>query len=53
MPAAWIVEPVDVLEQRSFGLLSGFPSVAPDEFGFDGFEKGFDSGVEAPIFVKR
>ena len=45
MSSAWVIEAVDVLEQRGFGLLSGLPCLAPDEFSLDGFEEGFYSGV--------
>ena len=52
MAAAWIVEAVDIFEDRNLGLAPRVPCPAPDQFGLDGFEEGFDGGVEAPIFVK-
>ncbi len=53
MASSWIVEPVYVFEDRHLSLPTGFPVIAPDQFRLDGFEEGFDGGIEAPIFVKR
>ena len=45
MPAARVIEAVDVLEDASFGLATGFPIPAPDQLGLDGLEERLDSGV--------
>ena len=45
MPTAWVIEAVDVLEDGGFCLPMGFPRPAPDQFGLDGFEEGFDGCV--------
>ena len=52
MPAARIIEVVDVLKDAGCGLATGFPNPAPDQFGLDGFEERLDNGVDAPMFVK-
>ena len=52
MPAARIIEAVDVLKDAGFGLAAGFPGPAPDQFGLDGFEERLDNGIDAPMFVK-
>jgi hypothetical protein len=52
VPSARIVEAVDVLKDRGFGLAAGFPRPAPDQFGLDGFEERVDNGIDAPMFVK-
>ena len=52
MPAARIIEAVDVLKDAGFGLAASFPIPAPDQFGLDGFEERLDNGIDAPMFVK-
>jgi len=49
MPAAWVIEAVDILEDDGFGLATGLPRPAPDEFGFDGLEERLDNGVVMAI----
>ncbi len=49
MSTAWIVEAVDVFEDGDFDLSSCLPVSAPDHFGFEGFEKAFDSCVVIAI----
>ena len=53
MPAARVIEAVDVLKDAGFGLAAGFPRPAPNQLGLDGLEEGLDSGVDAPMFVKQ
>lgn len=45
MPAAQIIEAVDVLKDRGFGLAAGFPCPAPDQVGLDVFEERLDNGI--------
>ncbi len=45
----WIVEAIDVFEDRHLCLPAGFPCVAPDQFSLDGFEERFDSCVVITI----
>ena len=45
MPTAWVIEPVDVLEDGRLNLSAGFPRASPDQLGLDGFEEGLDCGV--------
>jgi hypothetical protein len=52
MPAARVIEAVDVLKDAGFGLATGFPCPAPDQLGLDGLEERLDNGVDAPMFVK-
>jgi hypothetical protein len=52
MPAARVIEAVDLLDDGGFGFATGFPNLAPVQFGFDGLEERLDSGVDAPMFVK-
>jgi len=49
VPAAWVIEAVDILEDDGFGLATGLPRPAPDEFGFDGLEERLDNGVVMAI----
>ncbi len=49
MPPSWIIEPIDIPEYRPFSLASGFPSVAPDQFGLERFEECFDHGIVVTI----
>ena len=53
MPAARVIEAVDVLKDAGFGLATGFPTPAPEQLGLDGLEERLDNGVDAPMFVKR
>ena len=46
---AWIVKAVDVFKDRDLCLSAGFPCVAPDQFGLDGFEERFDGSVIVTI----
>lgn len=52
MPAARVIEAVDVLKDAGFGLAAGFPCRAPEQLGLDGLEERLDNGVDAPMFVK-
>ena len=45
MTAAWIVEPIDILEDRTFCLTACVPFVAPDQFSLDGFEERFNHKI--------
>ena len=45
MAPAGIVEPVDVLKDGCFCLVSCWPALPPDEFGLQGFEERLDRGV--------
>jgi hypothetical protein len=45
MFAAGIVEAVDVLREGIADVVSGCPSVPPDQFGLEGFEKGLDGSI--------
>ena len=49
MPASWIVEAVDVFEDRHLGLPPRSPCPAPNQLGLDGFEEGFDSRIVITI----
>jgi hypothetical protein len=53
MPAARVIEAIDVLKDGGFGLATGLPIPAPDQFGLEGLEKRLDHGVDAPMFVKQ
>ena len=53
MPAARVIEAVDVLKDAGFGLATVFPCPAPEQLGLDGLEERLDNGVDAPMFVKR
>jgi anti-sigma factor ChrR (cupin superfamily) len=44
-----VIEAVDVLEDGGFGLATGLPCAAPDEFCLDGFAEGFDSCIAVAI----
>ena len=52
MPAARVIEAVDVLKDAGFSLAAGFPIPAPDQLGLDGPEERLDNGIDAPMFVK-
>jgi hypothetical protein len=52
MPAARVIEAVDVLKDGGFCLAAGFPGPAPDQFGLDGFGERLDNCDDAPMFVK-
>ena len=49
MAAAWIVKPIDILEDRTFCLTPCVPFVAPDELRLDGFEERFYHGIIVAI----
>ena len=49
--ATWIVEPVDVFEDRHLGLPPCFPRMSPDQFCFDGFEEGLESRISIAIIL--
>ena len=49
MPAAGVVEAVDVAEERDFDLAPGLPVATPDQFGFQGFEEAFDCRIIVTI----
>jgi len=53
MPAARVIEAVDVLKDAGFGLATGFPRLAPEQLGLVGLEERLDNGVDVPMFVKR
>jgi hypothetical protein len=49
MPAAWVIEAVDVSADGGFGLAMGFPRPAQDQLDLDGFEERLDNGVVMAI----
>ena len=49
MPAARVIEAVDVLKDGGFCLATGFPRPAPDQLGLDGLEERLDNGVVITI----
>ena len=49
MTAAWIVKPIDILEDRSFCMPTCVPFVAPDQLSLDRFEERFDHGIVVAI----
>ena len=49
MTAAWIVEAVDVVEDRHLSMSACVPCVPPEQLGLDGFEERFNSGVVIAI----
>jgi hypothetical protein len=49
MPAARVIEAVDLLKNGVFGLAAGFPCPAPDQFGLNGLEERLDNGVVITI----
>ena len=53
MASSWIVEAVDVFEDRHLSLPAGFPVIAPEQFRLDGFEEGFDGGIIIAIAFAR
>jgi hypothetical protein len=53
MPAARVIEAVNVLEDAGFGLATDFPRAAPNQLGLDGLEERLDNGVDAPMSVKH
>ena len=49
MAAARIVEPIDILEDRSLGLTARVPTITPDQLSLDGFEERLDHGIVIAI----
>ena len=49
MPSTRVIEADNVLEDSGFGLATGFPRPAPDQFGLDDLEERLDSGVVIAI----
>ena len=49
MPPRWIVEAVDVTANGFFSLAAGLEAGSPDQFGFDGFEHGFDHRIVVTV----
>ena len=49
MFSSGVVEPVDVLKEGVGNVLSGCPSVPPDQFGFEGFEEGLNGGIVVTV----
>ena len=49
MPAATVVEAVDVLEQGSRDLVACRPGVTPDQFCFESFEESFNGGIVVTV----
>lgn len=47
--AAWIVEPIDILEDRAFCLTACVSFVAPDQLSLDGFEERFNHRLDVAI----
>lgn len=53
MPAARIVEAVDIGPDLGCSVAAGFVNGAPDQFRFDGLEYSFDHGVVLAIALPR
>ena len=51
MPAARVVEAVDVFEEGNFDLSAGLPVSTPDQFGLERFEVALDGRVIIAIFL--
>ena len=49
MSATWIVEAVDVVEDRHLSLPAGVPRVSPDQLCFDRFEERLNRSVVIAI----
>ena len=49
MTPPWIIEPIDILEDRPFSFASGFPTVAPNQLCFEGFEERLYHGIVIAI----
>ena len=49
MPAARVIEAVDVLKDGGFCLATGFPRPAPDQLRLNRLEERLDSGVVIAI----
>ncbi len=49
MPSARVIEAVDILKDRNFGLAVGFPCPPPDQLDLDGFEERLDNGIVIAI----
>ena len=49
MPPPWIIEAVDVLEDRAFCLAACVPTIAPDQLSLDGFEERFNHRIVVTI----
>lgn len=49
MPPSWIIEPIDILEDRAFCLTTCVPTVAPDQLCLDGFEERLNHGIVVAI----
>ena len=52
MPAARIIEAIDVLKYGGFCLAAGFPRPAPDQLSLNRLEERLDNGIDAPMLVK-
>jgi hypothetical protein len=49
MPAARVIDAVDVLKYAGFGLATCFLIPAPEKFGLGGLEERLDNGVDIAI----
>lgn len=49
MPSTWIVEAIDVFEDRHLGLPPGCPRPSPDQLGLDAFEERFNGRIVITI----
>ena len=49
MSSAWIVEAIDVFEDRHLGLPPGCPRPSPDQLGLDRFEERFNGRIVITI----
>jgi hypothetical protein len=53
VPTARVIEAVDVLEDGGFGLASGLPCAAPDQFGLNRLEEGLYSSIIVTVIRTR
>ena len=49
MPPPWIIEAVDILEDRTFCLAACVPTIAPDQLCLDGFEERLNHRIVVTI----
>ena len=52
MFTADVVEAIDVMKEGASGVGTGDPTVAPEQFGFEGFEEGLDGGYRQSFALR-